>query len=86
MEKSIVLGVSKINSNEIIDKCGDDSLAVVVKNEGKKVFLMPKVQDTDGGVNLVLTKRDLRELAKLVKDGEDEDGVEIKLLVKSASV
>ena len=86
MEKSIVLGVSKIGNAEIVDKYGDDSLAVVVKNEGKKVFLMPKVQDADGCVNLALTKRDLRELAKLVKDGEDEDGVEIKLLVKSASV
>ena len=81
-DKTLVLGVSKIAADKIDEKYGDENLAVVMKNdEGKKTFIIPKVKGDEENVELMLTKRDLREISKLVKDGTDEDGVEIKLFV-----
>ena len=87
MDKIIMLGVSKINENDINEKYGDENLAVVMKNdEGKKTFIIPKLKSQDENVEIALTKRDLREISKLIKDGTDDDGIEIKLLVvKTAS-
>ena len=82
MNKTIVHGVNKVLANDVAAQYGDDNLAVVVKNgDGKKIFLTPKLGGEKETVNLALTKRDLRELSKMVKDGDDEDCVEIKLLV-----
>lgn len=82
MNKTIVLGVNKLSANDVATQYGDDNLAVVVKNsDGKKIFLTPKLGGEAETVNLALTKRDLRELSKMVKDADDEDCVEIKLLV-----
>lgn len=82
MDKTIVLGVNKLVAADVSTQYGDDNLAVVVKNgEGKKIFLTPKLNGEKEVVNLALTKRDLRELSKLVKDGDDEDCVEIQMLV-----
>lgn len=82
VDKTLVLGVTKIASDKIEEKYGDENLAVVMKNdEGKKTFIIPKVKGDEDTVELMLSKRDLREISKLVKEGTDDDGVEIKLLV-----
>lgn len=82
VDRTIVLSVSKIAADKVDEKYGEENLALVMKNdEGKKTFIIPKVKGECETVELMLSKRDLREIAKLVKDGEDEDGVEIKLLV-----
>ena len=82
VDKTLVLGVNKIPADKIEEKYGDENLAVVMKNdEGKKTFIIPKVKGEEDTVELMLSKRDLREISKLVKEGTDDDGVEIKFLV-----
>ncbi len=81
-DKNLVLGVEKVSAEQIEEKYGNNNLAVVLKNdEGKKTFIIPHLGGEHETVELVLSKRDLREISKLVKDGTDDDGVEIKLLV-----
>lgn len=82
MNKVIMLGVTKVDENTISDKYGDENLAVVMKNDdGKKTFIIPKLKNDGDTVELALSKRDLREISKLVKENSDEDGIEIKLLI-----
>jgi Cdc6-like AAA superfamily ATPase len=82
MNKTIMLGVSKMTEQDVIAKYGDETLAVVVKNDdGKKTFFIPKIKDSANNIEIALSKRDLKELLKIVKDNQDDDCVEIKLLL-----
>lgn len=82
MNKVIMVDIAKLSTEEAIEKYGDETLAVVHKNEeGKKIFFIPKTESGNNELKIAFSKRDLRELAKLIKDGDDDDCVEIKYLL-----
>lgn len=86
MSKIIVSKVSKLLGDEVKESYGATAdLAVILPNEdGKLSIITPRVSGDEGQAKLVLSKKDLKELSKLLKDNEDCDSVELEILISNS--
>lgn len=86
MNKFIVSKVSKLSSEDVKTTFGANvDLAVILPTEdGKMSIITPRMKDENGNAKLTLSKKDLKELTKLLKDEED-DGASIALDIMISS-
>lgn len=82
MQKVIVSKVAKLQPQDVTAKYPDDvNLAVILPVEGKRTFILPKVKEEEGNISLALSKLDVKELLKILKDEEDDACVNLEILL-----
>lgn len=82
MQKVIVSKVAKLQPAEVTTKYTNDvNLAVLLPSDGKRTFILPKVKEDDGVISLALSKLDVKELLKVLKDEDDDACVDMEILL-----
>lgn len=83
MSKIIVSKVTKVDAENLKTIYGENvELAVVLPMEGGKMsFITPRAIGECGIAKLALSKRDLKELSKMLKDDDDDVNVEFELML-----
>lgn len=83
MSKMIVTKVTKVDAENLKAIYGENvELAVVLPSEGGKLSIItPRGVSENTVAKLALSKRDLKELSKMLKDDEDDVSVEFELMI-----
>lgn len=86
MNKIIVSKITKINAENLKMVYGENvDLAVVLPSDGSKLSIVtPRTTGEPGLAKLAISKRDLKELSKIVKDDEDDVSIEFEILLPNA--
>lgn len=81
MEKAIISKISKIDIETLKATYGETvDLAVVLPMEGGKMsFVTPRGVGDSSKAKLVVSKKDLKEIIKMLKDDDDDVSVEFEI-------
>ena len=81
MEKAIISKITKIDEEHVKEVYGETiDLAVVLPMEGGKMsFVTPRGAVDAGKAKLVISKKDLKEITKMIKDDDDSVSVEFEI-------